>query len=256
MDRQIKIITLDIETSARIGLFFGNTYKASIAKVIQEMYVFGFSYKPLGKKVKSVYIWDFPLYKKEPRNDIEVIKKWVEIVSDSDIVIGQNSRSFDDKLMMGRVIVHQLEPPTPFATVDTQKDTSRIARYDSNKLDDVSKNYGFGGKAETGGINLWWDCMLGDKKAQKKMVSYCEKDVVLTERRYLRERPYYKNHPAMNVLTDERDGCPKCGGKRMNKGMKYRATNSNMYQYYRCQDCGGMSKSRVPEIKVKPTYVN
>jgi hypothetical protein len=79
-----RIITLDIETSSRLGLFFGNTYKANIAKTVQEMYVFGFSWKPLGKKVQSCYIWDFPLYKKDPTNDIEVVKKWVEVVSAAD----------------------------------------------------------------------------------------------------------------------------------------------------------------------------
>lgn len=249
MSYEVRTITLDIETSPRVGLFFGSTYKANIAKVIEESYVFGFSWKPLGKKVRSCYIWDFPLYKREPRNDIEVVKKWLEVVSASDIVVGQNSRSFDDKVMMGRAIVHRLPPPTPFATIDTMADTKRVARYDSNKLDHVAKQYGFGGKNETGGIDLWWACMLGDKKAQKKMVRYCEKDVVLTEKRYLRERPYYKTHPALNVLEKKPDACPKCGGDRIWAGMKYRATNTNLYQYFRCQTCFANVKARIPEYK-------
>lgn len=252
---EAKLCTLDIETSSRIGLFFGNTYKANIAKTVQEMYVFGFSWKPLGKKVQSCYLWDFPLYKKDPTNDINVIKKWIEVASEHDIVIGQNSRSFDDKVMLGRAIIHKLPPPTPFATIDTKSDLQGVARYDQNGLDWVSKQYGDGGKTDTGGIDLWWECMdvpgfkKGNPKAQKKMVKYCENDVVKTEKKYLRERPYYKRHPAMNVIIGRPEACPKCAGAHMNAGMKYRATNTNLYQYFRCMDCGGMAKSRIPEPK-------
>ena len=66
MNNSTKTITLDIETAPRVGLFFGSTYQPNIAKVIAESYVFGFSWKPLGKRVQSCYIWDFPLYKKDP----------------------------------------------------------------------------------------------------------------------------------------------------------------------------------------------
>lgn len=242
-----RIVTLDIETSPRIGLFFGSTYKPNIGKVIQESHVFGFSWKPLGRKVQSCYIWDFPLYKKDPTNDIEVVKKWLEVVSNHHIVVGQNSRQFDDKVMMGRVIVHQLPPPSPFASVDTMADTKRVARYDSNRLDDVAKQYGFGGKAETGGIELWWACLQGDKKAQNKMVKYCERDVILTEKRYLRELPYYKTHPSLSLIRGHMEACPRCGGyKLQSRGYSY--TTSNKYQRFQCQTCGRWSRKRLAEF--------
>lgn len=255
MNNSTKTITLDIETAPRVGLFFGSTYQPNIAKVIAESYVFGFSWKPLGKRVQSCYIWDFPLYKKDPTNDIEVIKKWIEVASDSDIIIGHNSRSFDDKVMFGRAIFHNLPAPEPFATVDTKSDLKRVARNDSNKLDDLGYNYGYGRKHDTGGIELWWACMNGNKKAQKKMVKYCERDVKLTEKLYLRIRPYIK-HPPLNVLEGRPDACPKCLSKKVNAGTKYRATNSNLYQYFRCMDCGTSLKRRIAEVNVKPEYVN
>ena len=248
-----EIITLDIETSARIGLFFGNTYNANIAKVTQDMYVFGFSWKPLGKRVQSCYIWDFPLYKKEPTNDIEVIKKWAEVVSGK-IVVGHNSRNFDDKVMMGRVIHHQLPAPMPFITVDTKADLKRVARNDSNKLDDLGHNYGYGRKQDAGGIDLWWGCMQGDKKAQRKMVSYCERDVKLTEKLYIHERPYIK-HPPMNVLEERPEACPSCLGTKLVAGTTYHSTKAGKYQYHRCQGCGKPVKVRLPDIKVKTKFV-
>lgn len=251
-ERKAKLITLDIETSARVGLFFGNTYNASIAKVVQEMYIFGFSWKPIGKKVQSCYIWDFPLYKKEPRNDIEVVKKWIEVVNDADVVIGHNSRSFDDKVMMGRVISHRLPAPMPFATVDTKADLKKVSRNDSNKLNDLATNWGYGQKNDTGGIDLWWDCMCGDKKAQKKMVKYCEQDVKLTEQVYLHERPYIK-HPALNVLENRPESCPKCGSNKIhsNNASNFKITSTKLYRYYRCGDCRAPVPSRTPEDQLQ-----
>lgn len=243
------IVTVDIETAPRVGLFFGPTYDANIAKVIAEMYVLGFSYKPLGKKVKSCFIWDFPLYKSEPTNDYEVALKWAEIASQSDILIGHNSRSFDDKVMMSRLMVHNIPPPEPWANVDTKNAVKRVAKFDSHKLDDLGESLGIGRKKQTGGIELWWACMQGDKKAQKKMVKYCEQDVNLTEKLYLKERPYMANHPALNVLSNKPKSCPKCGSTRIYAGMKYRATNTNLYQYFRCNDCGGNVRNRIPEYK-------
>lgn len=266
--------TLDIETSPRLGLFFGSTYKPNIAKVILESAVLGFSVKGLHKKVKSYYIWDYPEYYKiiKPKDhslsayleayeqrillaERHVVKKWIEEVS-GQLVIGQNSRSFDDKVMMGRVIIHELEPPIPFQTIDTMADTKAIARFDSNKLDDVSKMYGFGGKNDTGGIELWWACMNGDKKAQKKMVKYCERDVELTEKRYLREMPYYKRHPAMNVLEQKPQTCPRCTKDSFAVSNAYTSSKLQLtYQYHRCRNCGYAAKVKFQGEQEKATYI-
>lgn len=239
-----QFIVYDIETAPRVGLFFGNTWNANIAKVTDEGYVMGFSWKPIGKSVKSCYIWDFKLYKKDPTNDIEVVKKWIEIAG-GNIMIGHNSRSFDDKVMMARVIKHRLPQPEPFITIDTKADLKRVSRNDSNKLDDLGENYGIGRKKDTGGIELWHECMKGDKKAQAKMVRYCEQDVKLTEKLYKHIKPYIKN-PAMNVIQDNPTGCPNCGvsGNMQRRGYKYTATQK--YQLYWCKACDTYPRSRTP----------
>jgi hypothetical protein len=97
--------------------------------------------------------------------------------------------------------MHQIPAPAPFSTIDTKSELQGVARYDQNGLDWVSKQYGHGGKVDTGGIELWWQCMdvpgfkKGDPKSQKKMVKYCENDVKKTEKKYLYERAYYKRPP-------------------------------------------------------------
>lgn len=245
-----KVLTLDIETAPNIGLSWG-IYDQNIPKVVQQGYILGFAWKWLGKKkVHSCYIWDFDRYSHEPTNDIEVAKKWLEVVNQADVVVGHNSIQFDNKMMMAAVMRHRLPPPEPFANFDTKTSIKRVAKFDSNKLDDLGERFGIGRKMKHEGINLWWDCMNNKLAAKKKMVAYNKQDVKLTEDLYLYERPYALNHPALNVIESRPEGCPKCGGK-MNAGMKYRATNTNLYQYFRCMSCGGMAKSRIPEPKVK-----
>lgn len=244
------LIVYDIETAPNIALTWG-IYDQNVSKVVQPMYVLGFSYKELGKPVKACYIWDFKLYKTDPTNDIEVIKKWIEVASGADILIGHNSKQFDDRVMIGRAMVHNLDPPIPFQQVDTLRSTKQVAKFDSNKLDDLGEKFGIGRKLKHSGIELWWACMQGDKKAQKKMVDYNKQDVILTEKLYKHQLKYIKNHPSLSVFLRDSEACTKCGGHNITVDKKYRATNTNLYAYCHCNDCGSRMKFRVPEPQLQ-----
>ena len=253
--KNAKILTYDIETSAHIGLYFGASYDTNISKTIQHNYVLGFAYKWLGqKKTYSCYIWDFPLYKKEPRNDIEVIKKWRELMEQADIVIGHNSDQFDNKVMTGRMMVHKL-PPVPLPqSVDTKKAIKRVARFDSNKLDDLGETFGIGRKISTN-IDLWWGCMTGNQKSQKQMVKYNIQDVVLTEKLYLYELPYMTSHPNRANIENRPDACPRCGAQEGFWSQGWRLTKTGRYRRFQCIACGSYVSNRVQEKGDRPDYV-
>lgn len=250
-----RILIHDIETSANQGLYFGPAWNVNIAKVVESSFVLGFAYKFLNeRKVYSCYIWDFPRYKKEPRNDIEVVKKWRELVLNVDIIVGHNSDQFDNKVMMGRLIVHNL-PPVPMPqSVDTKKAVKRVARFDSNKLDDLGELFGIGRKLHTD-INLWWECMQGDTKAQRRMVKYNKQDVKLTEQLYLRELPYMAAHPTVSNIEGRPTSCPRCGveGFLMAQGVRY--TKTGQYRRFQCKSCGSYVSNRKQEKGVRPDYV-
>lgn len=252
-----RTLIYDIETAPNISLTWG-IYDQNVPKVVQQGYVFGFAYKWLGsRKVHSCYIWDYDGFTRNQTNDRKVAEKWLEVVNQADVVVGHNSISFDNKIMMAAVMRHRLPPPEPFANFDTKNSIKQVAKFDSNKLDDLGERFGIGRKMKHEGIELWWKCMQNDPIAQNKMVRYNKQDVKLTEDLYLYERPYARTHPAMNVLSGRPSSCQRCGGIKMNAGMKYRATNTNLYQYFRCMDCGGMAKSRIPEPNLeKVAYTN
>jgi DNA polymerase elongation subunit (family B) len=249
-----KRLVIDIETAMNLGGYFGPTYDVNIAKVIQKGFVLGFAYKWLYKpKIYSCYIWDFPLYKKDPRNDLMVIKKWIEVMQDSELIIGQNSDQFDNKVMYGRLLVHGLPPLAMPQSADTKKMVKRIARYDSNKLDDLGEQFGYGKKIKTD-IDLWWDCMMGIKKAQKEMVTYNKRDVALTEKVYLHLLPHALNHPNMATLLGRPDVCVHCGE---NKGFVlngFHHTRTSRKQRYRCNACFGNNTARQAIKEEKPLY--
>lgn len=251
----MKTLFYDIENAFNIGTYFGPKYDVQIARIIQSTYVFGFAYKWQGqKRVKAVYIWDFPRYKKEPRNDIEVVKAWRQLMLEADIIIGHNSDQFDNKVMNGRLMVHGLPPVALPQTVDTKKAVKRVARFDSNKLDDLSELFGHGRKIRTD-EELWWDCMQGVKKAQKKMIEYNKRDVELTEQLYLKLLPHMAGHPNRANIEGRPDACPKCGieGFLMAQGIRY--TKSGQYRRFQCKGCGSYVSNRKVEKIQAPNYV-
>lgn len=254
-------VTYDIETAMNLGGYFGPTYDVNIAKVIQRGFVLGFAWKYLDKpRIYSCYIWDFPLYKKEPRNDINVVKKWVEVMQSTPLVIGQNSDQFDNKVMYGRLLIHNLPPLAMPPSADTKKMVKRIARYDSNKLDDLAEQFGYGKKIKTD-ADLWWDCMMGVKKAQAQMVKYNKRDVEITEKVYLHLRPHAPNHPNMANLLGRPDACRVCGLNDgfMSAGFKY--TRTGKYRRWQCtsivngRKCMAYNQSPKAEKVEKPQYV-
>lgn len=250
-----KILIYDIENAMNLGGYFGRKYDVNISKVIQTTYVFGFAYKWVGEKgVKSCYIWDYDLYDTEPRNDSLVIEEWCRLVEEADIIVGHNVDAFDTKVMTGRMLVHHLPPLSMPQSVDTWKQVRRIARFDSNKLDDVCTMLGFGKKLPTD-ANLWWDCMIGDEKAQKQMVKYNKQDVVLTEKLYQYLAPYDRSHPNVATILGRPELCPRCGESGQLTAQGVRHTKVGTYRQWKCNSCLSWSRSRLAEKVDRPTRV-
>lgn len=252
-----RTVTTDIETAMNLGGYFGPAYDVNIAKVIQKGFVLGFAWKYLdAPKIYSCYIWDFPLYKREPRNDINVIKKWIAVMSDPAVilVVGQNSDQFDIKVMYGRLLIHNLPPLLMPASADTKKMVKRIARYDSNKLDDLAEQFGYGKKIKTD-VDLWWDCMMGVKRAQREMVRYNKRDVDITEKVYLHLLPHAQGHPNMANLAGRPEACPKClkEGFMWSQGVRY--TKTGKYRRWQCTSCGSYVSERKATKDLGPSYV-
>lgn len=278
------ILIYDIETAPAIGLFFGKPWDVNIAKIIQHEYIFGFAYgwidhdKNKIGKIQTCYAWDFPQYHKriKPKGRTlaafleaedqrisatskEVLKIWSSLVTEAQIIGGQNSDQFDYKHMFGRLPMYDLPPIPKPQTIDTKKMAKQIGNYPSNKLDDLGERFGTGRKlAHTGypnAIDLWWDCMNDVEKAQRHMVKYNKIDVVRTADLYLKLRPYAPSHPNIANIAGRPDACPKCGveGFLMAQGVRY--TKTGQYRRFQCKSCGSYVSNRQQEKGERPQYV-
>jgi predicted RNA-binding Zn-ribbon protein involved in translation (DUF1610 family) len=243
----MKTLLLDIETSPNIGYTWG-LYEQNVIEFIDEWKLLSVAYKWLDKdKVYAVGATNGLTEK-------DVLKEIHKAMSLADICIMHNGDRFDVRKLNARFVYHELPPPEPYKTIDTLKVARKYFAFNSNKLTDLGKHLGLGEKVQTGGFQLWKDCMAGDERAFKKMIAYNKQDVVLLEKIYLKLRPYMTNHPNVNVLDDNDDNvlhCPACGQTRLQR-RGFGTTISGKYQRYQCKDCGYWSRGRtITTVNIK-----
>lgn len=248
MSQQPKILLLDIETAPNLAYIWGLYQELTTMDMIErEWYILCWRAKWLNeKKIFGSALIDFPKeYKKNPENDYHILLPLWKMLDEADIVITHNGVGFDLKKINSRFLVHGMKPPSPYKTVDTLIIARNKFGFTSNKLGDLCKTLGIGSKKETGGFNLWRQCMQGIRTAWNKMIKYCSWDVVLLEKVYLKILPFIDNHPNVGVYLDGNDPkCPNCGCDKLQKrGFGF----SSLYKYQRlmCTRCGAWSRLRV-----------
>ncbi len=235
MEKEIKskCLLYDIETSPNLGFYFELYREGNIVWNETNWYMLSFSWKWLGEsKTHVLSLPDFKTYKKDKEDDVELVKELWKLFDEADVVIAHNGNQFDQKKSNARFIYHKLKPPTPYKEIDTKLVAKRHFKFDSNKLNDLGKYLGVGEKLQTGGFDLWKQCMAGDKKAWKTMCEYNKQDVILLEKVYLILRPWMVNPPYMG------EGCPNCQSKKIQR-RGYRMAKGKKYPRLQCQSCGG-----------------
>lgn len=227
-----KLLFLDLETSPIIGYSWG-LFEQNIIKRIKPFTILSFAYKWLGKKVHVEAC--------DNQSEYQLLKKLHKLLSDASVVVAHNGDSFDIRKINARFIIHKIDPPSPYVTIDTKKVASRVAYFDSNSLNNLGIDMGEGEKIKHRGFDMWEGCMAGNKRDWRDMKRYNMQDVVLLEKIYLRLRPWIKNHPNQSVSDDI--ACPKCASKDLEKrGMAI--SNGMQYQRYKCRGCGGWCRGK------------
>lgn len=241
-----KVLFVDIENTPCLASVWGLWKEVTSYDMIEaEWYILCICAKwQHENKIMSFALPDYPLYKKSPDNDIEVLKAVHKLLDEADIVIGHNVVDFDIKKMNARFIKHGLPPTSPYKTVDTLLSARKNFAFTSNKLGDLGKYLGLGEKIDTGGFKLWQQCMKGDKTAWGKMVAYCKQDVALLEKIYNKLLPYMDVHPNLGAYF-ESDGkrCPNCGSESLTKN-GFAFNNTGKYQRLVCNNCGAWSRDK------------
>jgi DNA polymerase elongation subunit (family B) len=220
-DNKITLIALDIETSLCKALVWGTGEQYVSEKnlleptrIIMAQYVFE------GNNTPKLVTWD------EKQDDKKVIEQLNEDVFNKPnlIIVGQNHKRFDLKIINDRNVAHGLKPITfkRIIQLDLLQLSRSSFRKHSHGLDYRSKAYGFGGKLPME-FNDWIEVYNGSKEALNKMARYGLKDPVDTLGVCWKELPYYNTLPApLEALLREAKGhaqliCKDCESKRQSK---------------------------------------
>lgn len=237
------IVTLDIETFPNLVYTWG-LWKQTIGvnQIVRDWSIASMCWKWLG--AKPTYYVDTEA---DPTNDAPILQQLWEVLDQADIVIGQNSKHFDVRKLNARFIEAGLPPPSPYKQIDTKVEAGKVAMFTSNRLEwlaahltDVKKDK----HKDFPGFDLWSECLKGNPKAWAAMRKYNPRDVVSTEKVYMRLRPWIVQHP--NVAIYSADGkvrCPKCGSLHVHPRGLYH-TNVTTRQRYHCASCKGWSWGR------------
>lgn len=234
-----RILLLDLETFPNLSWTWGK-YDQNVIRFKQQTCLATYAAKWLGgSEVFAKALPDFKGYRPGSYNDAKLVKDLWLLINEADIVVTHNGDQFDIKVFQARFIFHGLKPPKPFKTVDTKKAVKRVARFNSNKLDDLCSLLEHEKKIKTD-FDLWEGCINGDPASWALMVKYNKKDILLLEKLYLRLRPWISNHPNFTVVN--RSTCPKCNSRNVTyRG--FAITQSRRYRRFQCNDCAGWGRS-------------
>lgn len=246
-----KILLIDLETTPIEAYTWGPKWETNLIEVIEQSKVLSYSAKWLNGKHWTKGWPDYKGYKKGLLNDKAIVHDIWGLLNQADVVVTQNGKSFDIRVLNTRFLKHKLSPPSPYKVIDPKVEAKRYLRLPSNSLDDICDYFGIGRKIEHEGFGLWLKCMAGDKNAWKRMLRYNRHDVVLMEQVYLLLRPYMKTHPNMAMYTNK-TVCPRCSS---NKGFirgGFYMNNTTQYQCWRCLNCRGQVRTTLNLRETKP----
>lgn len=239
-----KTLFLDIETFPNKSYTWGK-YDQNVIRFLGESCIASYAAKWLhDDRVFARSLPDYKGYRAGSYDDRALTLDLWKLFNEADVLVAHNGNQFDIKVVQGRFLVHDLKPPSPIKRIDTKLMVKAVARFNSNKLDDLGNQLFSERKIKTD-FDLWEGCINGDKAAWRKMVAYNKKDVLLLEKLYLRLRPWATGHP--NVANfDDATACPKCGSHLLqSRGMAH--TTTRVYRRFQCVSCGGWGRATASE---------
>ena len=246
------ILVFDLETSPSIGAVF-QKWETNVVWFEEHERLLMMAWKWLGEdEVYATGLPDYPSWKRSKKDDRALVKDLWNLLDRADIVIAHNGNSFDVKVANTFFLAHGLGPVSFFKSIDTKLVAKRHFRFKSNSLDDLGEYLGLGRKMETGGKELWRQCMAGNPEAWEVMRKYNIQDVTLLEKIYLKMLPFITNHPNVNLYSDEvTPRCRNCGsGNIQSRGFRF--SNLGKAPAFKCKEieCGAWSQGKYIPVEM------
>lgn len=246
------VVFYDIETSFKVGAYWGPEWQTNIAKRLADWQLISFAYRYEGSdETHFVGTWQDPdwtpsLLKEQDKYVAE--RLWL-LHDAADVVVAHNGNKFDQKKANARFLRHGMTPPSHYIEVDTLLLSRTFFGLTSHKLDELAAFLGLEGKFSHEGIDLWHLCLDGDVDAQGRMELYNVQDVVLLEEVFEKLEPWVgfngKGRKFNRALwADEGEMvCPNCLSYDLAPN-GFRETAVTRRQSYLCGNCGARPSDR------------
>jgi len=231
---ETKILFLDIETAPNKAYVWG-LFDQNISpnQVEASSYILCWAAKWEGRSAMH-----FDSVQRHSRKTM--LKSIHTLLDEADIVVHYNGNKFDTPTLNKEFVKLGMLPPAPYKQVDMLRVCRRAFRFESNKLDSITRALGIGRKVKHHGFELWVGCMNGDKKAWAVMERYNKMDVTLLEKVYHRLLPWIVKHPVLRGTQGL--ACTHCGSHTtQSRGWCW--SRFAKYRRYQCQACGNWFRS-------------
>lgn len=229
-----RVLVFDIENAFFVVKTFGirDQYLAP-SQIVRDTWVMAIAAKWLGDPPETI------MYKeaRKPRNE-RALLLWIrKLLNKAEIVVTQNGKNFDSKVLNARFMLHHIKPPKPYKHLDTLLIARSVARFPSNKLEYLTEKlcvrYRKLNHSAFPGKTLWDECEAGNPKAWAAMKRYNIHDVLSTEELYMTLRAW----APMSAPKVYEQNCETCGsshGER--RGIETLRTAK--YVRWHCLNCG------------------
>lgn len=230
----IKRLFFDVETSYYLVPTF-QFWKVNINpdNIIREKKIICICYKWQYEDVVHRLVWD------GKQDDTKLIKDFIQVIKHADEIVAHNGDKFDMKELRTRALLTDNLMFPVYRTLDTLKKAKQYFRFPSNKLDYLGQVLRVGRKLDHEGLKMWIDiCEHKDKDALKKMVEYCEQDVILLEDVYHALSPYIYHNTNFAILKGgNKWHCPECASENTQLSHTDATAMGIIRRHMKCNDC-------------------
>jgi len=240
-----RVLLIDIETSLQLSYHFGQWgVNINPELTVEPTRMLCFAAKWLGEK-EVIFASEW----RQGRDMMIALAH--DLLNEADVVVHYYGSRFDVPHLNREFFLAGLTPPSPYKQVDLKLAVSKRFKFDSNKLEFISRACGLEGKIKHEGAMLWRKVQEGDAAAQGRMEKYNVRDTALLEECYERLLPWLPNPPHRH-LYDGDGACPNCGSDDLRRDGEYQ-TALSVFARYSCGNCGSWfrSSSRLRGVKVQ-----
>lgn len=174
-------------------------------------------------------------------DDKELVAFTQGLIAQADVLVTQNGIRFDEKRINSRAYFND-QPVTPKRKhIDLLQIGKQYFDHTSHKLAWITRklesSHQKSSHAKFPGIQLWLECMKGNKEAWREMRLYNAQDVIATEEVYKDYIKWAENADLRPHAGIALTACRACGSFNLAKNGTVRRVNGQ-FQTFLCSDCG------------------